>query len=206
LNEFAPPGQLDRYVSFSLAETMRRIFTILVVALGPLLFTESAAACSCESSGSDKTDFAEARDKAKSIFVGRAVAVEDVIAHGGFSEKRVTLRVDRYWKGKFHKTVIVFSGRNDCETHFVVGEEYLVLAYVPDSEHDLYTDHCLRSGLLRLSADSLKWLGEGKRSQPSRAKHNNSLDAGGISGLVIDNLSVTQLTPAASTQTLGISS
>jgi hypothetical protein len=32
---------------------------------------------------------------------------------------------------------------------------------------------------------------------------NKSLDASGISGLVIDNLSVTQLTAAASTQTLG---
>jgi hypothetical protein len=31
---------------------------------------------------------------------------------------------------------------------------------------------------------------------------NKSLDASGISGLLIDNLSVTQLSPAASTQTL----
>jgi hypothetical protein len=31
---------------------------------------------------------------------------------------------------------------------------------------------------------------------------NNSLDASGIGGLVIDNLSVTQLLPAASTQPL----
>ena len=35
--------------------------------------------------------------------------------------------------------------------------------------------------------------------------HNNSLDASGISGLVIDNLSVAWLFPAASTQTLGCS-
>ena len=32
---------------------------------------------------------------------------------------------------------------------------------------------------------------------------NKSLDASGTSGLVIDNLSVTWLSPAASTQTLG---
>jgi hypothetical protein len=32
--------------------------------------------------------------------------------------------------------------------------------------------------------------------------HNKSLDASGTSGLVIDNLSVTWLSPAASTQTL----
>jgi hypothetical protein len=35
------------------------------------------------------------------------------------------------------------------------------------------------------------------------APSNKSLDASGISGLVIDNLTVTKLSPAASTQTLG---
>jgi hypothetical protein len=32
-----------------------------------------------------------------------------------------------------------------------------------------------------------------------RAQHNKSLDASGITGLIIDNLSVTWLSPAAST-------
>jgi hypothetical protein len=36
------------------------------------------------------------------------------------------------------------------------------------------------------------------------AKHNKSLDASGISGLAIDNLSVTRLSPAASTQPFGL--
>ena len=36
----------------------------------------------------------------------------------------------------------------------------------------------------------------------TRAGHNKSLDASGTSGLVIGNLSVTRLSPAASTQTL----
>ena len=34
----------------------------------------------------------------------------------------------------------------------------------------------------------------------TRARDNKSLDASGVSGLVIDNLSVTRLSPAASTQ------
>jgi hypothetical protein len=38
----------------------------------------------------------------------------------------------------------------------------------------------------------------------ANAPYNKSLDASGTSGLVIDNLSVTHLSPAASTQTLGI--
>jgi hypothetical protein len=36
-----------------------------------------------------------------------------------------------------------------------------------------------------------------------QGRDNKSLDASGTSGLVIDNLPVTQLSPAASTQTLG---
>ena len=41
-----------------------------------------------------------------------------------------------------------------------------------------------------------------RSTRPTRARYNKSLDASGISGLLIDNLSVTQLLPAASTQPL----
>jgi len=165
---------------------LRRTLSVLIVTAGFLLFAQSALACLCETFGSPRKDFDYAKQKAKSIFVGRVAQVEDVIAHGGWSEKRVRLEVERYWKGRFNREVLVFTGRTDCETRFIVGEEYLVLAYIPDGEHDLYTDYCMRSGLLRLSADSLKWLGEGKRSHTSRAKHNKSLDASG--GSVFRNL------------------
>jgi hypothetical protein len=42
-------------------------------------------------------------------------------------------------------------------------------------------------------------------ARPTWARYNKSLDASGISGLVIDNLSVTWLFPAASTQPFGAS-
>jgi hypothetical protein len=158
---------------------LRRTLSVLIMTVGFLLYGQSALACLCETFGSPRKDFDYAKQKAKSVFVGRVVQVENVIAHGSWSEKQVTLEVERYWKGHVNRRVVVFTGRNDCETRFEVGEEYLVLAYVPDGERDLYTDHCMGSGLLRLSADSLKWLGEGKRAQTSRAKHNTSLDASG---------------------------
>jgi hypothetical protein len=41
-----------------------------------------------------------------------------------------------------------------------------------------------------------------KRNPDNRGRYNKSLDASGTSGLVIDNLSVTPLSPAASTQSL----
>ena len=42
-----------------------------------------------------------------------------------------------------------------------------------------------------------------RKTRYNAGRANKSLDASGISGLVIDNLSVTQLSPAASTQPLG---
>src|SRR5258705_9001531 len=139
---------------------MQRVCSILIVAVASLLFAEPALACLCETSGSPNKDFDDARKEARAIFVGRAVKVVDVITNSDYSAKRVTLRVERYWKGQFNKEVIVFARRNDCETPFFVGEVYLVLAYVPDGERDLYTDHCMKTGLVRVSADALKWLGK----------------------------------------------
>jgi hypothetical protein len=118
--------------------------------------------CLCERFGSKKADFDHAQQKAKSIFVGRVVQVRDVIAHGGFSEKRVKLKVERSWKGRASREVIVFT--RGCAINFYVGERYLVLAYVPDNEHDLYTDWCMQSGLLRNATAQLTWLGNSKRS------------------------------------------
>ena len=62
----------------------------------------------------------------------------------------------------------------------------------------------LVNGLLTHGRRALPFPGYRKpvaRYNPGR--DNKSLDASGTSGLVIDNLSVTQLSPAASTQPFG---
>jgi hypothetical protein len=117
--------------------------------------------CLCETLGSKKADFDYAQQRAKSIFVGRVVKVRDVIAHGGFSEKRVTLKVERSWKGRANREVVVFT--RGCAINFYVGERYLVLAYVPGNKHDLYTDWCMQSALSRHATAQLTWLGNSKR-------------------------------------------
>lgn len=48
----------------------------------------------CETFGSKERDFDHAKQEAKSIFVGRVVQVKDVVAHGGWSEKRVKLKIE----------------------------------------------------------------------------------------------------------------
>ena len=59
---------------------------------------------------------------------------------------------------------------------------------------------CLRcDGVVARSAPLVEW-----SARPTWARYNKSLDASGVSELVIDNLSVMQLTAAASTQPFGL--
>ena len=148
---------------FLSSSKLRKTFSVLVLAAGFVLSAQSASACMCESLGSPKKNFDHAKNGAASIFVGRAVEVVNGITHGDFAGWRVKLKIERYWKGQLDEEVIVFTGRNDCAAHFAVGDEYLVLAYVPDGERDLYTNVCMKTGLVRLSANELKWLGKPKR-------------------------------------------
>ena len=140
----------------------RTVLVSLVVCVGSLVSVQMATACLCEG-GSSKKAFTRARKKATVIFVGRAVDVQNGITHGEFPGWCIKLKVDRYWKGQPTEEVTVFTGPADCAAYFQVGDEYLVLAYVPKGKEHLYTDVCMRTGLVRYSADDLKWLGKAKR-------------------------------------------
>jgi len=140
-----------------------RILSLLMVGGTALFFAGSTFACICETSGSKEKDFDQAKQKATVILTGRALEVADLISESGYAEKRVKLRVERYWKGELNNVVVVFTGRNSCQSTFVVGDDYLVLAYFPERERSLYTDHCMKSGLVRNSTDRLKWLGKAKK-------------------------------------------
>jgi hypothetical protein len=45
--------------------------------------------------------------------------------------------VQRYWKGELSSVMVVFAGRNRCQNTFLVGDEYLGLAYFPEGERFL---------------------------------------------------------------------
>ena len=135
------------------------LLLFVVIAIVPGQFRDPGD-CFCETFGSDKDDFANARRKAAAIFSGLVLKIDNVVSHG-WSQKRVKLKVKSHWKGRLSGDVTIFT-RGGCETGFVVGEKYLVLAYVLDRERGLYTDHCMRSGPVRLSAHYLEWLGKAK--------------------------------------------
>lgn len=134
----------------------------LIVFAGLLCLAQTASACLC-AGGSQKDVFQQVQKQATAIFVGRAVEVTNGFTRGEFPGWRVKLKVEKYWKGQLTDEVIVFTGPNDCAAHFAVGDEYLVLAYVPDGKDHLYTDVCMQTGLVRYSRANLKRLGKSKR-------------------------------------------
>lgn len=157
-----------------LTQSKFRAFLLnLIVFAGLLWSAPTASACRC-AGGSQKGVFQRAQKQATAIFVGRAVEVTNGFTRGEFPGWRVKLKLEKYWKGQLTDEVVVFTGPSNCAAHFAVGEEYLVLAYVPDGKDHLYTSLCMQTGLVRYSRANLKRLGKSKR-RPS-AKHNNSLD------------------------------
>jgi hypothetical protein len=135
---------------------------VLIISLVLLVFAQPAHGCLCNGR-SRKSAFNHARKKATVIFVARAIDVHNGITNGEFPGWRVKLKVDRYWKGQVTEEMVVFTGPGDCAAYFRVGDDYLVFAYVSDDDRHLYTDVCMQTGSVSLTADHLKRLGKGKR-------------------------------------------
>lgn len=127
--------------------------------------------CSCVG----PQDVPSAVEGAQAVFTGKVLAVRDTTvgtSHGSWTQRVVTLRVDRTWKGVESETVVVMTGwgGGDCGFPFERGESYLVYADGPPGEL-LRTGICGRTAPLSLSAADLRALGEPARrwSRPSRS-------------------------------------
>lgn len=108
---------------------------------------------------------------AHAVFTGRVVAVGDtVVGEGRFPGpyvRRVTLRVDRAWKGVDSSTVVVVTGMGDadCGFRFRRGGAYLVFAYRgPDGLLDVGI--CGRTARLWRAGGTLRSLGPPARRWP----------------------------------------
>lgn len=123
--------------------------------------------CSCVRPG----DVPRSLESAEAVFTGRVVAMRDTImgsAHGSWTQRVVTLRVDRAWKGAESGIVVVLtgSGGGDCGFPFERGESYLVYAHGRPGEL-LQTGICGRTAELSRAAADLRDLGEPSRRWPS---------------------------------------
>lgn len=116
--------------------------------------------CSCVG----PADALKARQGADAVFVGRVVHIRPTLVGWGveggpWMERRVTLRVDRAWKGVNARTVVLNTGRGggDCGFPFRRGESYLVFAH--EHEGSLGTGICTRTAYLTEAAVDIRDLG-----------------------------------------------
>jgi hypothetical protein len=129
------------------------------------LFAADAAACSCLAPGPP----AQEMEKADAVFSGRVAAVEPAEPRDGavrFPRMRVTLELDRVWKGcEEGEEVALWTALDSaaCGYEFASGERYLVYAYAAD-DGSLTTSLCSRTRPLGQAAEDLEALGEPRRS------------------------------------------
>jgi hypothetical protein len=128
--------------------------------------------CSCVG----PRDVPSAVASAEAVFTGTVVAVRDTMIgtraeYGPFSRRKVTLRVDRAWKGVASQTVVVLTGQGggDCGFPFERGESYLVYADGGSGE-PLATGICGRTAALSHAAADVRALGEPSRRWPHRSR------------------------------------
>ena len=115
--------------------------------------------CSCVG----PRDVPTSLQQADAVFTGRVTAVRNVTVRG-YQMRRVTLRVDRAWKGVEARNVVVMtgSGGGDCGFDFRRREAYLVYAHRASSG-SLHAGICGRTSALGRASADVRQLGEPAR-------------------------------------------
>jgi hypothetical protein len=132
-----------------------------------ILFLASfdAVACTCDlpwPKQNLKQQISKARRDSRAVFSGTVLKIDEA----GYMLK-VTLKVERSWKGLLPTEVVLTTGRGrgDCGYEFELGQTYLVYAY-GDNMNALATNICQRTVALVSGGDDLKILGKLKRPRP----------------------------------------
>lgn len=120
-------------------------------------------ACTCELPRpgiTPKQVVAQARDKAKAVFVGKVI---ELIENPQVFYVEVKFKVEGSWKQVSTNQLVLRTGRGggDCGYRFEIGERYLVYAYGSDAM-TLETNICQRTRKLADAGEDLKLLGKSK--------------------------------------------
>jgi hypothetical protein len=178
----------------------RRLFLMTTLLL--LVITPAVHACVCDT----LPTATEALAEADAVFSGKYVGAEyrkgivddfreSMVANG---EKKtdyevlvLKFEVEQWWKGNAVKEVILITGQSkdadgseavsDCDSHFDVGERYLVYAY--KNGNGLSTSPCTRTSRLKKAGADLKLLRQKKRvkTTPQRVELGCGFSANGAS-------------------------
>ncbi len=121
---------------------------------------DRVVACSCGTPPPPKV----ALSKSDAVFTGKVVAIEGSATRAYYA--KVTLAVDRAWKGAVNRQTTIVTPVSDgmCRYPFKVGESYLVyagLAGVTEDPSLLATNLCTRTRPAAHASGDLKALGAG---------------------------------------------
>lgn len=121
---------------------MRRSVVLCALFVVGMVAARAAVACTCVPNPPPR----EALEQADAVFVGEVVGIEEL--GGEFPLRRVTLRVERPFKGVFVETVAVLTAQGEigCGFPFERGLRYLVYAYQDGGA--LHASFCSRTARL----------------------------------------------------------
>lgn len=147
---------------------MQRVFVIAWLA-GVLLLGDAATyACSCI----DPPPPLKELKKARAVFVGEVVEVEERIDIDDEYRYIVKFKVERYWKGVKQPEIVILSNLplGDCgRLYFEAGKKYLVYAF----GKQLIAYGCRRTARLASAAEDLNALGAGRTAESLTRRTSN---------------------------------
>jgi hypothetical protein len=152
LNEFAPPRQLRRWVSFLI--TMRYLVKLFVVVLLLLVAEQPIAACSCGEISTRKQF-----RSANAVFVGQVSTIKpgnnSTAARYGYPHV-ATFTILQSWKGAHGSEFSIYfdPGLSGCSVNFHEGGKYLV--YVSHQADYWFDPRCSRTSPVDGSKDLRK--------------------------------------------------
>ena len=136
---------------------MKNLFLIVIGFV--VMNSASALACSCAQPLSPL----ESLKQATAVFSGRVTNITET-SEPSFLRKRITIAIDKKWKGiPWINEVKVSTAGNGaaCGVHFVQGESYLIYSFL-NGEGILTTNLCSRTKPLSQAQEDLKDLGPGE--------------------------------------------
>ena len=144
---------------------MKKIILVMILSLFPVLFAQSAYACSCAVAPTPR----QALREAKAVFIGEVISTEVFDIKDDFGTQqvvRVRFAVSRFWKGITDSEAIVHTSSHEmsCGFYFEKGKKYLVYAY-PDRWKlgALETGICSRTREVTNAAKDLRAIGKGNK-------------------------------------------
>jgi hypothetical protein len=132
-------------------------FTILATVVLLTFSAHRAAACSCPPPPPPK----QAMEFAVAVFSGKVTDIE----RPKEGSLRVSFEVDRAWKGKVGKTIVIETPPDDgiCGYRFEKDKSYVVYAVEHAETKAVYTTVCQRTRKVEDAKDDFRDLGEGKK-------------------------------------------